>query len=308
MLVRAIDSALASFADHSVEIIVVPNGKSDAWKIAKENYLHDERVKWLEIEKGHACSARNHGLKNAKGTYIRFLDDDDYLLSFSSDQLKNIIRNDADISIAPISVLEEAKGNIYLQEIPKTKDFVCASLLSISINNMTAGCIFKRTILKSSLWREDVILYDDYIWLIEIASKLEIKLISEITPVATYVQHDDYRLSRVRRTIENSKKLIDSILHLQENLIKTGRNSSERLSAIAAALLTHAHSVFPVDPLFFSELINKSLLIDKNARPLQPIFKNNNLLSKKIKLTEWLILPARYLTRAYRHYSWNVKK
>ena len=77
---RAVESALRSEPNGDVEIIIVPNGGDDTWKKSLADFLHNPKILVSPIEKGHANAARNHGLKLAKGKYIRFLDDDDFLL------------------------------------------------------------------------------------------------------------------------------------------------------------------------------------------------------------------------------------
>lgn len=307
MLDRAIKSALDSFSDENIEVIVVPNGPHSAWKIVEEKYRQNERVKWSHVDCSHACVARNHGLKKSKGVYVRFLDDDDYLLPSSAAQLKNIKNSDADISVAPLLIFEQRSKNFSLQSLPNTNDFVCSSLLSISINNMTAGCIFLKAAINKKMWREDVVLYDDYLWVIDVAADEEKKILAENFPVAVYVQHDADRLSRVNRTIKNSQILVNSILSFHQQLLSSGRGSSERFAAVAAALLTHAHSVFPLAPIFFSQIIKIARKIDSNASPMQSIFIKYPWLAKKILVTEWVMVGPRYLTRSYRRFSWWLR-
>ena len=307
MLDRAIKSALDSFADENIEVVVVPNGPHDAWKIVEGKYRQDERVKWFHIDCGHACVARNHGLKKSRGMYVRFLDDDDYLLPSSADQLKNIKNSKADISVAPLLIFDQRNNIFSLQSLPKTRDFVCSSLLSISINNMTAGCIFLRAAINKKTWREDVVLHDDYIWIIGVVANEEKKLLVENFPVVVYVQHDAERLSRVNRTIENSQILVNSILSFHQQLLSAGRGSSERSAAAAAALLTHAHSVFPLAPLFFSRVIKNAQKIDSNAHPMQYVFKKYPWLASKLLMTEWVMVGPRYLTRGYRRFFWWLR-
>lgn len=78
---RAVDSALKSAPDGDVQVIVVPNGPESNWRAELTNSLSDSRVQVHPIATAHACAARNHGLSLAKGTYTRFLDDDDVLIS-----------------------------------------------------------------------------------------------------------------------------------------------------------------------------------------------------------------------------------
>lgn len=301
MLDRAIQSALGACADGDVEVIVVPNGPHDTWKSTKEIHLSNPKVKWLPIEMAHACAARNHGLSNANGKFIRFLDDDDYLLPAAARQLEQMEASGADISTAPLMTLDPDKAPIpVLQPLPRTNDFVCAALLSMAINNMTEGCIFLKSVIADLAWREDVVLHDDYLWILAIAKKAEINWVRHEEPVCIYIQHHGHRLSSAKRSIENSKLLVDSILGVHQTCLDQSRSTPDRAHAVATALLTHAHSAFPVSPLYQSSVIMRARSLARNAAPAHPLFVRHPWLARQMLSLQWMILPMRYLSRGLR--------
>lgn len=76
-LPRTLDSALRqTYAN--LEILVVDDGSQDetAEMIARD-YGDEPRVKYLHQENGGVSSARNLGIKHARGEYVAFLDSDD---------------------------------------------------------------------------------------------------------------------------------------------------------------------------------------------------------------------------------------
>lgn len=306
MLVRAIDSALVAAPQGEVEVVVVPNGPHEGWKAVKESYRHDARIRWFPIDHGHACVARNHGLDNASGDYVRFLDDDDYLLPQAAEQLRQLRLAGADVATAPLAITDAVGQLLRLQPLPETEDFVEAALLSIAISNMTTGCIFRRASLNGLRWREDVVLYDDYLWIIAVAQRAEVIWRRGEQPVTAYVEHDGPRLSRVVRSSANSRALLAGIFGMHECLRSEGRNSAGRDRAAANALLTHAHSAFPASPFLLGSTIRRGLAIAPDARPLQPIFKMHRWLGKHLLAFEWIMLSPRYLTRSYRRAIWFV--
>lgn len=83
MLPRAIDSVLNQTYGN-IEIIVVDDNNPDSLdrknvEILMEKYSADSRVRYLKHNKNKNGSvARNTGIKNAKGKYVCFLDDDNY--------------------------------------------------------------------------------------------------------------------------------------------------------------------------------------------------------------------------------------
>ncbi len=63
-----------------IEIIVVNDGSPDnSEKIIKEYLKKDKRIIYLKKENGGQGSARNLGIKKAKGEFLCFVDSDDYI-------------------------------------------------------------------------------------------------------------------------------------------------------------------------------------------------------------------------------------
>ncbi len=74
---QAIDSALSQEID--VEVLVIDDQSTDNLSEVMDEYKNDQRVRWIQnaVNLGVAKS-RNHGVKEAKGEYIAFLDADDW--------------------------------------------------------------------------------------------------------------------------------------------------------------------------------------------------------------------------------------
>lgn len=78
-LVRCVDSALSQTLD-DIEIILVDDGSPDASPQICDDYARRfQNVSVIHKQNGGLASARNAGLKIAKGKYIFFLDSDDWL-------------------------------------------------------------------------------------------------------------------------------------------------------------------------------------------------------------------------------------
>lgn len=117
---KAIDSVLAqSFTDF--ELILVDDCSPDACAGICDFYTeHDTRIRSIHLqENGGLSNARNMGMEIAGGTYITFMDSDDYV---EADALQNVYdslqKNDADVVI--FGLVEEyfsAEDNL-LQSFP----------------------------------------------------------------------------------------------------------------------------------------------------------------------------------------------
>lgn len=77
-----IEECIASILNQTlkeIEIIIVNDGTKDNSMKKLEKYLLDSRIKVVNKENGGLSSARNAGLRIAKGEYIAFIDSDDFI-------------------------------------------------------------------------------------------------------------------------------------------------------------------------------------------------------------------------------------
>ena len=76
-IVETIESVLNQ-SHSNWELILVDDGSTDSsTEICKQYASKDERVKYFHKQNGGQASARNLGIKKAKGEYVTFLDSDD---------------------------------------------------------------------------------------------------------------------------------------------------------------------------------------------------------------------------------------
>lgn len=72
-----------TLAADAFEIIIVLNGCDDPWRTEInsliERYLKDYNVRFIHTDRGGVSNARNMAIDVAKGEYITFIDDDDYV-------------------------------------------------------------------------------------------------------------------------------------------------------------------------------------------------------------------------------------
>ena len=75
---RAIESSIRQ-TYKNIEIIIIDDGSTDGTLNVAQSYeSQDSRVRVIHQENKGVSSARNHGIREAKGEYIMFLDSDDW--------------------------------------------------------------------------------------------------------------------------------------------------------------------------------------------------------------------------------------
>lgn len=96
---RCIDSIIAqSYEDW--EIIAVNDGSTDRSLMKLSGYAGDERITVIDIPNGGVVNARQTALEHATGTYLTFVDADDYLPYNAIELLVEKMRdNDTDLAI-----------------------------------------------------------------------------------------------------------------------------------------------------------------------------------------------------------------
>ena len=97
VLTRCLDSVLGQ-TYHDIEVIVINDGsQDDTGGIADDYARKDSRVSVIHQQNGGVSAARNNGLKNATGTWITFIDSDDFWTPQFLDSL--ISAGDADLIV-----------------------------------------------------------------------------------------------------------------------------------------------------------------------------------------------------------------
>lgn len=294
----AVRSALEGMGNE-VEVIVVPNGNDDSWKQSMVAFNADKRVRIESIAEVDANLARNHGMSMARGKYLRFLDDDDYLLPTAAGQLQFAVDSGADICSGLLRTIDGSSKDIGLVRFPETRDFVCAAV-SISGFTLPVGNIFLRSQLVDCQWMPRLGRFQDNAWMMDLAARREWKWVHYNEPVGVWYQHDQQRVSSTRPLKERHEKLIEKLLTLHARLTSEERINEDRCAAIAAGLWHYAHRGFPYHPRYWSHVANYALQISAASRPNEPEFHTGFLRHMNPLFAEWSIYPIRRATRLYR--------
>lgn len=188
----------------NLEIILIDDGSTDrSGAICKELCQKDPRVKYVYKENEGACFARRDGLFLAVGSYVTFVDSDDYLepdiyekiLGWMLEQKADIATFAYQMSDTHAVSCDLAKPGIYTG---KSKDELCATMIYDEkayrcgiLCSLCTKIYHKDLLIKAmdriqpglSLWEDLTYLYLPFVW-------ADTVLITDI-PGYVYSQHDN---------------------------------------------------------------------------------------------------------------------
>lgn len=109
-LCRCIDSILNQ-SYNNIELILIDDGSTDRSGLICDEYLKkDNRIKVLHKKNGGLSDARNKGIEIAKGQYIGFVDNDDYIeIDFYETLYKLAKSNNAMVAMLSYNVIKNNK-------------------------------------------------------------------------------------------------------------------------------------------------------------------------------------------------------
>ena len=99
----------------NLEIIVINDGSTDnSGTICQEYAQKDNRIVYIEKENGGQAEARNMGLDRMTGSYVSFVDSDDWVeLDYVETLYKKITEYQADIAVGNYCKFNESDSNFY---------------------------------------------------------------------------------------------------------------------------------------------------------------------------------------------------
>lgn len=185
-----------------IEIILVNDGTKDNSMKIIEKYFDDKRIKVINKENGGLSSARNAGLKIAKGEYISFIDSDDYIEKTMLEDLYNasegadiIFSNGFDYNMNDGKLLKSSRKFFFKTAVNKGS-YVCMYTSAVVWNK-----IYKREFLQeNNLNFIEGIIHEDDIFTIKthfLANKVK------------YIEknHYYYRINRKNSIMNNNAKI-----------------------------------------------------------------------------------------------------
>ena len=167
-LIRCLESIINQTLK-PIEIICVNDGSTDSSLEILASYQKiDSRIKIITQEYKGVSEARNIGINNAIGTYIGFVDSDDYISPEMFEKLYNAIKkNNTDIVVCNYFKKEKeeikpnSKKNSYL--IDNESQYLEELLLDENIQNYLWTRLYKKELFKDIKFPKDKVFEDIFI-------------------------------------------------------------------------------------------------------------------------------------------------
>lgn len=197
LLKRAIESVLNQTYPN-IELIVVDDASNDGTEV----YCNNLPLQYIYIAKQESKGgnyARNQGIKAAKGTYIAFLDDDDYWLPDKIDKQVTLIEQyDCELVYGGrIIELITPNGTIYKEDLPKHNLWGdLHKKILYNVCTTTTNILVKRNALfEIGLFDENLNFWQEYELTIRLAQRKPFYFVNEAICVYRVDTQDKKRLT-----------------------------------------------------------------------------------------------------------------
>lgn len=307
-LARAVNSALAGMDSKDIEVIVVPNGPDQSWQESLAEFKNNSSVRVIPIPESNANIARNTGMANARGEFIRFLDDDDYLIPEGAIKQYELIQSTgADVVSGSMQSRDSINRIIEVKHQPDTDDLCVAVLGPLRRCNPLIH-VYRKSKLRSVIWSPTTPIIQDQEWLYSLCASQELKWIRNCDIAGVWQHHSGKRISTSKKINDINKFIVMNLIQVYTELEYKNRLTFARKRAITEGLLSCVHSVFYIEPLYWINILKKANQLDPEARPIQPIYYYPVLKNLKVLTILWITLPKKWLTHCYKNFLDNAPK
>ncbi len=180
-----------------LEIIIIDDGSTDgSLAIYEEFSNNDERIIIIRQSNSGVSKARNHGVKEATGQYICFVDSDDWVEpNYCSELYDLLTKENADIAIIEASYEDENGNVVFNKPVSDEKVFDGRRALGLLLEDKVIqshpwGKLYKAAYLKDISFPEDLKCFEDYSTLFKIFDKA-VKVVKSNDKLYHYIQHSD---------------------------------------------------------------------------------------------------------------------
>ena len=262
---RSIQSCFSGNEGTEVEVIVVDDGSSDGTR----EYLmevEDDRVRPFFQENHGAPVARNRGLEEAQGRFVKFLDDDDWLAEGGLHHECEVLdASGAEMSFGAYERIDDDGTVVRRIGAPEVEDVVSAFLRGTLLTH-PHRFTYRRGLVRELRWDPDLPCRQDVDFALTVAAREPSPV--RVDRVVSYLcQHEGERISTGTASSRGGRVHAEVLLAAVQKMKKKGIFTERRRRAAAEGLWQWAHLVAGQDLKFFDRLFRE---IDRLAPDFRP--------------------------------------
>ncbi len=231
--VETVESVMAQ-TYRNFEVIVVNDGSTDNTHLVLEPYRG--RLQYIYKENGGACSARNVGIRKAKGEYIAFLDCDDLWLPEKLEYSVAKLKSDEQIGfVCTSSFLIDTDG------ATTGKTLFKVDLQNAYVNLLNENFVVAPTVVMKRECLETVGLFDESIFIpadwdlwLRLAKRFRIGFIDK--PLSKYRQSSNYTFRNVDQFISEFNYVLEKHIGSSEDISELQRLQIEKHGKYTCAM------------------------------------------------------------------------
>jgi glycosyltransferase involved in cell wall biosynthesis len=267
LLRDALDSCYRSAAGLEIEILVVDDASPEDISAACAG--HEVRLFRLDVNSGSSV-ARNRGISEAKGQYIKFLDSDDVLVDGALHaEFAEAIRTSADIVVSDCLKValdqHKAETPLDLRLAPDFVDIVDDLLYGKAVP--TSAALYKTTKIREVHWDPELSKLND--WDFFVSAALAVSTIVTLRNTAyRWRQHSGVRIINTSSFLKNAKEFYRILEKLEIRLRAEGRMDRRRELRLAQYLYKELRGAYRFDPHMGRVMLNKILALDPDFSPI----------------------------------------
>lgn len=199
LLKRAIDSILSQ-TYNNIECIVVDDNSADNTKELCLSYSNLKYIYIPENESRGGNYARNLGVKHSCGSYIAFLDDDDYWLPEKIEKQIHLINNSVAnvIYCGRTNEIVTGESSVFFEKTVLSKDFsgnLKTKIFTGIPTTTSALLIDRKSLFDVGLFDESIFFWQEYDLMIRLAQISEFAYVDEPLLVYRIDKNDKQRLT-----------------------------------------------------------------------------------------------------------------
>lgn len=250
-LYRCVESLLRQTYTN-IEVLLIDDGSPDSSGLICDNFaLKDKRIRVFHKENGGVSSARNLGLKQAKGEWISFVDADDYVSDnfFQCDYYDTV-----DIIQKSYKIMYEENDKCVSVNVSDKTLFSEDMIYTHFVRNRTNALwdkIFRRRVIADHIFNENVLVGEDFLFFLSLIQNVnKYQLCSQ--GFYNYYIHTGSAMDVINKTpLSRVKIMFENINHINDMLCLESSNKL-RSSIIYQSyinVISGYKSVLPKDEL-----------------------------------------------------------